>query len=374
MDDVTHSRLHNIDTSPNSQTLSLISLGRDETLTRQIVPKLCGVVGQIEEEESAKKSPSEMLNVKHLNEDKLPFISDESQAETKVKFPYVHIRRPISKGVANHLSRWPNELSSLFVVACLIMSLILVTFVTLVMMIICSPAAKYKCDLGSFVDERAFNVYFVKETTQTWSREEFCYIETAARKYPALNIYLVNLIRTSGVRLNTPEVHLRTALITHNANICDGDFSIDELFSRSKLSNIAGGFSNELLLLAAKAYLLWNSPGIAMHPSAYCNLATINRPLCNREGVQDCVTPNISVAIDLTLDLQATEVHCQAFLGFLLQELSKNVTRIYSMKDALDKFCLRIDKCPEVRMLDLRSACSVNDLNCPTVYAADNAM
>lgn len=45
--------------------------------------------------------------------------------------------------------------------------------------------------------------------------------------------------------------------------------------------------------------------------------------------------------IDPTIDLQATEVQCQAFLGFLLQEISKNTTLIYNLKDALHKFCPR---------------------------------
>lgn len=59
---VTHSRLHNIDTSPNSQTLSLISLERDETLTRHIVAKHCGVGNQVVE--NARELSSGMLNVK----------------------------------------------------------------------------------------------------------------------------------------------------------------------------------------------------------------------------------------------------------------------------------------------------------------------
>lgn len=78
-----------------------------------------------------------------MDEDRLPLFSDEIQAEA-AEFPYVHVRRPIAKGVANHLSRWPNELSSLFVIACLIMSLILVTFVAFITTIFCTPVVKYK--------------------------------------------------------------------------------------------------------------------------------------------------------------------------------------------------------------------------------------
>ena len=66
---------------------------------------------------------------------------------------------------------------------------------------------------------------------------------------------------------------------------------------------------------------------------------------------RDCM-PDKLVTIDPTIDLQATDVHCQAFLGFLIQEISKNTTQIYSLKDALDKFCPRYtyrEKAPIMR-------------------------
>jgi len=68
-------------------------------------------------------------------------------------------------------------------------------------------------------------------------------------------------------------------------------------------------------------------------------------------GKRDCM-PDKLITIDPTIDLQATDVHCQAFLGFLIQEISKNATQIYSLKDALDKFCPRYtyrEKAPIMR-------------------------
>lgn len=108
--------------------------------------------------------------------------------------------------------------------------------------------------------------------------------------------------------------------------------------------------------------------------------------------------------IDPAIDLQATEVHCQAFPGFVLQEISKNITQIHNLKDALDKFCpryfqsklffckfinikniviiinkilyntiiFRIDSCPEVQVVNLKSRCAVDVLDCPTIYATEN--
>lgn len=46
-------------------------------------------------------------------------------------------------------------------------------------------------------DERSFNVYFVKEAGQIWSRKEFCYIEAAAREQPDVNVcqHFLNFIQ-----------------------------------------------------------------------------------------------------------------------------------------------------------------------------------
>ncbi|XP_012219910.1 uncharacterized protein [Linepithema humile] len=252
---------------------------------------------------------------------------------------------------------------------CLIISgLVVFVFITA---ILCSPVTNDDncCELKISGDEHPFNVYFVKEAAQVWSRKEFCYIEAAARKQPELSIHLINLMRNSSAS-NILETHFKVALATQNANIHVADLPIDEFFSKSKLSNIAQNLTNELLLMAARAYLLWNSPGIAMHPSAYCSLSTIIKSQ-NKEKNRD-YTPNKLTTIDPAIDLQATEVYCQAFPGFVLQEISRNITQIHSLKDALDKFCPRIDNCPEVRVVNLKSRCAVDVLDCPTVYATEN--
>ncbi|XP_029173340.1 uncharacterized protein LOC114942193 isoform X1 [Nylanderia fulva] len=319
-----------------------------------------------------------MPKAKYLDEDRLPFFLDESEAKI-VDLPYMYFEGPIQgaqynspmlKGVAHQLRRWPNDLFSSFIAACLIISgLVLFAFITA---IFCTPVTSNDnyCEYNMLEDEHSFNVYFVKEAGQVWSRKEFCYIEAAAREQPDLNIHLINLMRTSDT-LNIPEAHIKMALATQNTNIHIADLSIDEFFSKSNLSNIAKSLSNGLLLMAARAYLLWNSPGVAMHPSAYCNLSSINKFRWSKEEKRN-YTPNKLFTIDPTIDLQATGIQCQAFLGFLLQEISKNATQIYNLKDVLHKFCPRIDKCPEVQILDLKSRCSVNVLDCPTVLPTRN--
>ncbi|XP_018344013.1 PREDICTED: uncharacterized protein LOC108749674 isoform X1 [Trachymyrmex septentrionalis] len=315
-----------------------------------------------------------MRKTERFSEDKLPFLNEDKNKI--IDLPYVYIEDPIRsiqhhslmlKGTANHLRRWPNDLFSSFMAACLVLlSFIFLAFVTA---IFCSPITNTDncCDeLKISEDECSINVYFVKEATQVWSGKEFCYIEAAAREQPNLNVYLINLMRTSST-LNTSEIYLKMALTTQNANIHIAEILINKFFSKTKLSSIAKNLNNELLLMAARAYLLWNFPGVAMHPSAYCNLSVINKSRWNKVGKRDCM-PDKLVTIDPTIDLQATDVHCQAFLGFLMQEISKNATQIYSLKDALNKFCPRIDNCTEVRVLDLKSHCSVNAFDCPTVY------
>ncbi|KAL0122992.1 hypothetical protein PUN28_007560 [Cardiocondyla obscurior] len=250
--------------------------------------------------------------------------------------------------------------------ACLIISsFLLLVFVTA---IFCSPVAKEcnRCELKSPKDECSSNVYFVKEAGQAWSGKDFCCIEAAAKKQPNLNIHLINLMRAANIS-NTTENNFKITLASRNPNIHIADLSIDEFFSKTELSSIAKNLSNESLLIAAKAYLLWNFSGIAMHPSAYCNLSNINKSRWNKVGKRDC-TPDELVTIDPMIDLQATDVYCQAFLGFLIREISKNATRVYTLKDALNKFCPRIDNCPEVRIVDLKSQCPVDASDCPTVH------
>ncbi|XP_036151308.1 uncharacterized protein LOC105829174 [Monomorium pharaonis] len=314
-----------------------------------------------------------MRKIENSN-DRLPFLDED---ENKIiELPYVYIEDPFRsvqyhslmlKGAANHIRKWPKDLFGSFMAACLVISsFVLLAFITA---IFCSPISSDNCcDLKITDDECSFNVYFVKEDSQIWSGKEFCYVEAAAREQPNLNIHLINLMRVS-TALNTSEFYLKKTLATQNTNIRLVNLSIDEFFSKTELSSIANKLSNELLLMAARAYLLWNFPGVAMHPSAYCNLSIVNKSRWNKMGKRDC-TPDELITIDPAINLQATNVHCQAFLGFLLREISKNATQIYSLKDALDRFCPKIDSCPEVRVLDLKSQCSVNAFDCPTVYTS----
>lgn len=125
-----------------------------------------------------------------LDEDKLPFIADDIQAEA---VEYAYVRRPIAKGVANHLSRWPNVLSSLFVIACLVMFLVMIsfTFAMFVTTIFCSPALKYKWyySLSDFCRKERKN-RLIKANSET-------YIEAKVAKAMIVSANWKTLFKTS---------------------------------------------------------------------------------------------------------------------------------------------------------------------------------
>lgn len=81
-----------------------------------------------------------------FDEDRIPFFLDESEVRI-VDVPYMYSENPIQsarynspmlRGVTHQLRKWPNDLFSSFMTACLIIScLVLFAFVTA---IFCSPA------------------------------------------------------------------------------------------------------------------------------------------------------------------------------------------------------------------------------------------
>lgn len=106
----------------------------------------------------------ENLNISDFDEDRLPFFLDESEVKI-VDLPYMYIKgqiqgaqynSPMLKGVAHQLRRWPNDLFSSFMAACLIISgLVLFAFVTA---ILCSPATS---------DDNCWYVIIIKDLFNT---------------------------------------------------------------------------------------------------------------------------------------------------------------------------------------------------------------
>ncbi|XP_076624193.1 uncharacterized protein LOC143343303 isoform X1 [Colletes latitarsis] len=308
-----------------------------------------------------------------------------------------HFETPIIKGVISQLRRWPTDLFYAFLAACLIIgSLVLLIFFT---MVICLPTAiGNRCRLEeiSIIDIKASpNVYFFKLENHNWSTREFCYIETAARRHPDLNVYLINLLKEQPFKENstesianktrpesklndsiasnhlsklTPEEQFEEQLVFGKSNIKRINVPIDKFFRGTKLSHIAKHLNNEVLEMAAKAQLLWTVPGIALKPEMYCALDTMKRFLCNRNK-DECLLDTLAT-IELETDIQLTGVPCQAFMGFLVQEISRNdFNGGYTLMEAVRTYCPRLYYCPEIRILDSKTKCSTESLDCPIVYS-----
>ncbi|XP_076292958.1 uncharacterized protein LOC143215077 isoform X2 [Lasioglossum baleicum] len=307
-----------------------------------------------------------------------------------------NVDTPIAKGVVNQLGRWPADLFCAFLAVCLIIgSLILLTFVTVA---VCLPTV-----IGNRVEgNKAFdvnessNVYFLKLAHRDWSTREFCYIETAARKHPDLHFYLINLLKEELVEkrldnviksktdshskvneffaykddsLKTTGDYIRERLRIQISNIQAADLTVERFFNGSKLSQVASGLNDDLLELAAKAQLLWTVPGIAAKPSMFCALDTVKRLLCN--GDKDRCLPDQLATIEPDNDIQATGVPCQAFMGFLVQEISRTSSdREFTINEAVRKYCPRLYYCPEIRIFETVTKCSGDSLECPTVHSS----
>ncbi|XP_033335917.1 uncharacterized protein LOC117226058 isoform X2 [Megalopta genalis] len=305
---------------------------------------------------------------------------------------------PIIKGVVNQLRKWPADLFRAFLAVCLIIaSMVLLTFV---MVAVSLPSVVgNRIETSRILDvKESSNVYFLKLGHRNWSTREFCYVETAARKHPDLSLHLINLLREeplgnqpddpietrASTNANeslatdsrpaersspTPEDRIKERLRIANPNIKTVDLSVGRFFKGSKLSRVAKSLDDDVLELAAKAQLLWSVPGIAVKPSMFCALDTVKRFLCN--GEKDRCVPDQLATIEPDNDIQATAVPCQAFMGFLVQEISKTkFDGKFTINEALRKYCPRLYYCPEVRNFDTGAKCSTDSLDCPTVYSS----
>lgn len=294
---------------------------------------------------------------------------------------------PIFKGAMNQLRKWPTDLFLAFVAACLILgSLVFLVFVTVVV----SLPSVVRCredEISMLGLKSSANVYFLKLANQNWSTTDLCYIETAAYKHPDLNIYLIKLTKEEpdGASFNesidnntnsdnnnssppTMEDRLRVRLARANSNIRNVNVSIDEFFGGSKLSKIVRDLNDQALEIAAKSQLLWSVPGITLKPDMFCNLDSVKEYFCANKD--ECL-PDKLATIEPDNDIQITGVPCQAFMGFLLQDISKKHRNgKYTLREALEKYCPRSHYCPEIRILDSRSKCSTDALNCPLTYSS----
>ncbi|CAK9834039.1 hypothetical protein ANTRET_LOCUS10630 [Anthophora retusa] len=334
-----------------------------------------------------------MRNTKDPFRENVSLLYPDSHDEKYGRFSGTPCETPIIKGVVNQLRKWPADVFFAFLAACLIVaSLLFLIFVTVAIYV--PTVVGNRLEGISIVDGlgASSNVYFFKLSNQNWTTEEFCYIETAARRHPDFNVYLINLIKDQPIMTSlnepvinrtklesasndsnsyrsstlTPEDSLRQRLVQENGNIRNINVSIDKFFRGSKLSKIAKMLDDKLLEMAAKAQLLWNVPGVALRPNMFCSLDAMKVFLCNKKD--QCLSDKMATIVPEN-DIQLTGVPCQAFMGFIVQEISKNYyNKNYTLKEAVERYCPRLRYCPEIRILDSKPKCLTEDFDCPHVY------
>lgn len=92
----------------------------------------------------------------------------------------------------------------------------------------------------------------------------------------------------------------------------------------------------KILETAARAYLLWNAPGVALTPPEYRRLRYLREYLCESE----CKTIKFAT-ISPEGSVLASGVACQAFVGSLMHEIALNGISAGRdvVKEARETFC-----------------------------------
>lgn len=164
------------------------------------------------------------------------------------------------------------------------------------------------------------------------------------------------------------EARLRDQIAHKYENVKNHDITVDNFFQGTNLSKVAGNLNNKILKIATEAYFIWNSSGIALDPRLYCNLKYISQIICKKQN-EECV-PDGLATIDPQNNIQAAGVPCQAFIGYFINDISKNesIRKEGALLKSINKFCPQIHSCNEVRILDKVKTCRLNILKCPIVH------
>ncbi|XP_014233973.1 uncharacterized protein LOC106657142 [Trichogramma pretiosum] len=290
-------------------------------------------------------------------------------------------RRIVLLGVSRTLREWPSKLFQGLVVGAV---LSLIVFGLTVLCILgpqtCHAArvSGGNCDLGA-----PTNLHFIKHENRSWSRDDYCHIETVARSYPRHNIFVTNLLENYDERPGLSSTidyqlffdHLTTMVPSRNIedemqsklkkipNVRIVNVSIEDFFKRSSLRKRVWQLTRDQLELAAKYQIIWNSPGISLEPSAAWQLDNLDH-LINKI---DC-EPDASIQLDS--DLQASSASCQSFVGLVMNQIARDggfFDRRSLLKRSLEYYCPESNGCSGVRILQAASAPNENYTNCPSI-------
>lgn len=326
------------------------------------------------------------------DEDLVPLCPNDTSTKFS-KWSESSVKSAIIKGAGNQLEKWPSYLLFVFLTSCIVMASLLFFVVTTVLFSL--PTVK------NMEDERPINVYSVRQDGRAWSVIDFCHIENAARENPNLNIHLFNLRKSQHTedltkdvvtiksetetqsvfksnnqpsRITEPlrkaltqEARLRNLLAHEYKNVKNNDVVVEIFFQGTNLSKVASHLNNETLKIATDAYLIWNSTGIALDPRLYCNLRYISQFMCKKND-EDCI-PDELATIDPKNNIQAAGIACQSFVGYFINEISKNesLREVDALTGTIKKFCSKLHPCNEIRILESIQPCALDISNCPIV-------
>ncbi|XP_014218086.1 uncharacterized protein LOC106646558, partial [Copidosoma floridanum] len=197
------------------------------------------------------------------------------------------------------------------------------------------------------------NVYFLKHENRTWTTEELCNIEAAARLHPEYNVFLINLEKrgdrggtlVSRVSKGRRKISVRNEgssesrtrrELSRMSNVENVNVGLEKFFHGSVVSKKIGQLTVDKLELAAKFHAIWEAPGIALEPLNAHQLSSVARLFNSSQG-----DPLAGVQMDG--DLQAASVACHSFVGLVNREISKSGVpeRRTVLKRALLNFCSR---------------------------------
>ncbi|KAJ8664344.1 hypothetical protein QAD02_006006 [Eretmocerus hayati] len=255
---------------------------------------------------------------------------------------------------------------------------------------ICHPLARTSFGHDN---EESTNVYFLKHENRSWTSEELCHIETAARRYPEFNILMINL-RGTGNRdqkhnwnfefsnlAEANDLHDNENVIESSKkensrilsnrlmeipNVVNFDVELRRFFAGSALAKEIENLDGHDIETAARFQAIWDAPGISLDPLGIHQLQEI-RDLDGRRRKE------AMVSVQIESDFQATSVPCHSFIGQIINEISKGsfMDRKTALEHVLENFCPSGGNCSGVRVIDPSSTNPGISTTCPIVDSAN---
>ncbi|XP_043673981.1 uncharacterized protein LOC122631868 isoform X3 [Vespula pensylvanica] len=291
-----------------------------------------------------------MVDIKESNKDDELLLLPDVGTKKFTEFPKLDSKSAIMKGVVKQLEKWPSYLFFVFFIACVII-------VNLVLLIIVSATLSLPTNTTNIgnrenFNKRSINVYSVKQEDRIWSMMDLCHIESAARENPELNIHLINLHKK-----NRKEDSTQDFIVTRKLE--------PEIRSVTNAIDLQNKATRSLWIMREarlRDQIAHKYENVKNHD------ITVDNFFQGKQN-EECV-PDGLATIDPQNNIQAAGVPCQAFIGYFINDISKNesIRKEGALLKSINKFCPQIHSCNEVRILDKVKTCRLNILKCPIVH------